>query len=58
MVLTVPLTLTFTRKIAPQIFRERRKEPADMEFSAVPQAGNGMEQVSSDDGGVLVSTGA
>ena len=29
---------------------ERKKEPADMEFSA-PLAGNGMEQASSDEGG-------
>jgi len=29
---------------------ERKKEPVDVEFSAAPQAGNGTEQVSSDEG--------
>ena len=31
-----------------KLFGERKKEPADVEFSAAPQAGNGTEQVSFD----------
>ena len=44
-----PLKALNPQKAVFSFLRKRKKEPADVEFSAGPQAGNGTEQVSFDD---------